>query len=60
MALTRRALLHQIGAVGGAGAVYMAMETMGLALPTPPEAENFALPPGSGDGNARPIASIAI
>lgn len=44
MALTRRALLEQIGKVGGLGAAYMAMETLGLAIPTPAGAENFALP----------------
>src|SRR6476646_7050505 len=50
MALTRRALLEQIGRVGGVGAAYMAMETLGLAIPTPAGAENFALPRGTGAG----------
>ena len=45
MALTRRNLLYRIGAVGGAGAAYMAMEAMGLAIPTPAGAEDFRLPP---------------
>jgi monoamine oxidase len=44
MALTRRALLERIGTVGGAGAAYLAMEAMGLAMPTPAGAENFELP----------------
>jgi monoamine oxidase len=44
MALTRRALLEQIGKAGGLGAAYLAMETLGLAIPTPAGAENFALP----------------
>ena len=35
MALTRRGLLEHIGAVGGAGAAYLAMEALGLAIPTP-------------------------
>jgi monoamine oxidase len=35
MELTRRRLLEQIGAAGGAGAAYMAMEALGLASPTP-------------------------
>src|SRR6266498_184044 len=35
MALTRRALLEHVGAVGGAGAAYLAMEAFGLAIPTP-------------------------
>jgi monoamine oxidase len=48
MALTRRALLEQVGRVGGLGAAYMAMETLGLAIPTPAGAENFALPRAAG------------
>lgn len=44
MALTRRALIEQIGRVGGAGAAYAAMEMFGLAAATPAGAENFALP----------------
>lgn len=48
MALTRRALLEEIGRVGGVGAAYMAMETLGLAVPTPAGAENFSLPRASG------------
>jgi monoamine oxidase len=52
MAITRRNLLHRIGAVGGAGAAYMAMEAMGLAIPTPAGAEDFALPVGSGNGKS--------
>lgn len=48
MALTRRALLEHIGRVGGAGAAYLAMETLGLAVPTPANAENFALPKAAG------------
>ena len=48
MALTRRTLLQRIGTVGGAGAAYLAMEAMGLAIPTPAGAENFSLPPAIG------------
>lgn len=48
MGLTRRALLEHVGRVGGLGAAYMAMETLGLALPTPVGAENFRLPQSSG------------
>ena len=44
MALTRRALIEQIGRVGGAGAAYAAMEMLGLAAATPAGVENFALP----------------
>src|SRR3954470_4709715 len=52
MALTRRALLEQIGSVGGAGATYLAMEALGLAVPTPAGAENFRLSPASGGGRS--------
>src|SRR3954471_20510531 len=52
MALTRRALLEQVGAIGGAGAAYLAMEALGLAIPTPAGAENFELPRSSGDGRS--------
>ena len=48
MTLTRRNLLEQIGAIGGAGATYLAMEALGLAIPTPAGAENFKLPPARG------------
>jgi monoamine oxidase len=60
MALTRRALLEQIAAVGGAGAAYLAMETMGLAAPTPPGAERFALAPGSGKGRSVVVLGAGI
>lgn len=48
MAITRRALLAQVGRMGGLGAAYMAMEALGLSLPTPVGAENFGLPVRSG------------
>ena len=54
MTLTRRALLEQVGRAGGLGAAYMAMEALGLAIPTPVGAENFALPRGSGSGRVLP------
>jgi len=60
MALTRRSLLHRMGAIGGAGAAYMAMETMGLAQPTPPGAEDFALPRGAGNGRSVVILGAGI
>src|SRR6476659_4573200 len=60
MALTRRALLERIGTAGGRGAAYMAMETLGLALPTPAGAENFALPRGSGNGRSVVILGAGI
>src|SRR5438046_8720482 len=60
MALTRRALLEGIGAVGGAGATYLAMEAMGLAVATPAGAENFKLPPASGAGRSVVILGAGI
>jgi monoamine oxidase len=60
MALTRRALLERIGAVGGIGAAYLAMEAMGLAVPTPAGAENFRLPRGSGSGRSVVILGAGI
>ena len=48
MALTRRGLLERIGTAAGLGTAYMAMEMLGLAIPTPAGAENFALPADSG------------
>ena len=60
MAFTRRALLERIGAVGGAGATYLAMEAMGLALPTPAGAEKFRLPPSSGNGRKVVILGAGI
>lgn len=60
MALTRRALLEQVGKAGGIGAAYMAMETLGLAIPTPAGAENFGLPPSSGNGRSVIILGAGI
>src|SRR5205814_7647638 len=60
MVLTRRALLEQIGTVGGLGAAYMAMEALGLAIPTPAGAENFQLPPVSGSGRSVVILGAGI
>lgn len=60
MALTRRRLLEQIGTIGGAGAAYLAMEALGLAQPTHAGAENFALPPTSGNGRSVVILGAGI
>ena len=60
MALTRRGVLERIAAVGGVGAAYMAMEALGLAIPTPAGAENFALPPTSGNGRSVVILGAGI
>ena len=60
MALTRRALLEQVGTIGGAGAAYLAMEALGLAIPTPAGAENFKLPPASGKGRSVVVLGAGI
>jgi monoamine oxidase len=60
MALTRRALLERIGRAGGVGAAYMAMEALGLAVPTPAGAENFQLPRASGSGRSVVILGAGI
>src|SRR3954465_4965044 len=60
MALTRRALLEQVGAIGGAGAAYLAMEALGLAIPTPAGGENFQLPRGSGMGKSVVVLGAGI
>ena len=60
MALTRRALLEQVGRAGGLGAAYMAMETLGLAVPTPAGAENFGLPRASANGPSVVILGAGI
>ena len=60
MALTRRALLERVGAAGGAGAVYLAMEALGLAIPTPAGAENFEMPRSSGGGRSVVVLGAGI
>ena len=60
MALTRRALLEAISRTGGIGAAYMAMETLGLALPTQAGAEKFQLPRASGQGRSVVILGAGI
>ena len=60
MALTRRTLLEQIGMIGGAGAAYLAMEAMGLAIPTPAGAESFRLPASSGNGRSVVVLGAGI
>src|SRR4028118_1136711 len=54
MALTRRGFLERLGAVGGASAVFLGMEAMGL-LHAPAAAEPLHLPRGAGPtaGGAR-------
>ena len=60
MTLTRRALLTQLGAVGGASAAFMGMEMLGLVHSTPANAENFELPGGSGKGKSVVVLGAGI
>ena len=60
MALTRRDILTQIGAIGGIGATYAAMEALGLARATPAKAAEFELPPGSGNGRSVVVLGAGI
>src|SRR6478672_1013674 len=60
MAFTRRAFLERLGAIGGASAVYLGMEAMGLLHASPASAEPFALPPGSGRGRRIVILGAGI
>src|SRR5438045_6511847 len=60
MGLSRRALLEEIGRAGGLGPAYMAMETLGLAIPTRAGAENFRLAPASGNGRSVVVLGAGI
>jgi monoamine oxidase len=60
LAITRRRLLTELGAVGGASAVFLAMEAMGMAQAAPAGAEHFALPAGSGTGKRVVILGAGI
>jgi monoamine oxidase len=60
MALTRRDILLRIGAVGGAGATFAAMQALGLAATTPADAVDFELPPSSGQGRSVAVLGAGI
>ena len=60
MGLTRRRLLTQLGMAGGASAVFLGMEAMGLAHSTPSGVENFELPTGSGNGRSVVVLGAGI
>ena len=60
MTLTRRNLLTRLGAAGGAGLTYAAMEALGLAIATPVGAEKFELAPASGKGRSVVILGAGI
>ena len=60
MTLTRRALLEQVGAAGGAGALLAAMNMLGLAPATPASAAQFSLPAESGTGKSVVVLGAGI
>jgi monoamine oxidase len=60
MALTRRAFLERLGAVGGYSAVYLGMEAMGLLNAPPAPATPFELPRGGGRGRRVVILGAGI
>jgi monoamine oxidase len=60
MTLTRRKLLMQLGAVGGASAAFLGMEAMGLAYSTAPGAADFRLPYDSGKGRSVVVLGAGI
>ena len=60
MGLTRRRLLTQLGMAGGASAVFLGMEALGLAHATPPGVEDFELPRGSGNGKSVVVLGAGI
>jgi monoamine oxidase len=60
MALTRRALLEQVGAVSGTASLLAAMNLLGLTLATPVSAASFALAPASGKGKSVVVLGAGI
>ena len=60
MALTRRDILMRIGAVGGAGATFAAMQALGMASTAPADAADFELPDGSGSGKSVVVLGAGI
>ena len=60
MAFTRRDLLMRVGAVGGAGATFAAMQMLGLESPASARAARFALPKGSGSGRRVVVLGAGI
>src|SRR5262245_45621993 len=60
MSFSRRELLEHVGAIGGVGVAYTAMELLGFAIPTPANAEKFSLAQGSGTGRSVVILGAGI
>ncbi|HEX8481346.1 MAG TPA: FAD-dependent oxidoreductase [Allosphingosinicella sp.] len=60
MSLTRRALLERLGLAGGAGAVYLGMQAMGLLNAPPAAARPFELPPAPSGGRSVVILGAGI
>jgi monoamine oxidase len=60
MSISRREILMRVGAVGGAGATFAAMQMLGLTAATPTSAAEFALPSGSGRGKSVVVLGAGI
>ncbi len=60
MAISRRNMLMRLGAAGGTGATFAAMQMLGLTAATPAGAADFALPNGSGQGRSVVVLGAGI
>ncbi|MEP7316658.1 MAG: FAD-dependent oxidoreductase [Sphingomicrobium sp.] len=60
MTLTRRAMLAQLGYLGGAGASLAALQSLGVISPGSAKAAGFTLPPGSGKGKKVVVLGAGI
>lgn len=60
MAISRREVLKRVGEVGGAGAALAAMQMLGLSMPTPASAADFALPAASGKDRSVVVLGAGI
>jgi monoamine oxidase len=60
MTISRRDMLMRVGAAGGVGATFAAMQMMGLTVATPAAAADFALPPRSGRGRSVVVLGAGI
>jgi monoamine oxidase len=60
MPMTRRRLLSDLGMLGGAGAGFALMQSMGIVSPGSAKAAGFSLPPGSGAGKRVAVLGAGI
>jgi monoamine oxidase len=60
MGVTRRQLLERLGIAGGASAVYLGMEALGLLNAPPAAAEPFELAPAPGTGKSVVVLGAGI